>query len=623
MPSFKTAAIWAERWWRSAQSLGSSPSLPRAARSGAGAARGDRITRAAIAGALGLLTCVALLPCLDNGFVATWDDGPNLLENARLRTLDGSSLAWAWRTFLLGVYQPLAWWLFLAEYAVWGLRPWGYHLVSLLWHAANAILVFHLTCALLERARPDLAAADRTFGAALAAALFAVHPLRVEVVAWASCQPYLPCVFFCLLALLVYLRASSAGSDRLRLLVLAWVLFLVALGFKSLAVPLPFVMLVLDVYPLRRLGAGRGPAARGVWLEKLPFFLLAGLFAAIAYWARSSVEVVTRPRSLSARVAQACYAVAYYPIETLVPTGLTPFHPISARVNLGTPWFQACAAGVVVLSLALLLLRRRRPGLSAAWVSYLLCLAPSSGIVAIGSMLVADRYSYLATIAGFVLAAAAFATLRTRGSGVPLHRVVAVLGLTLLVSLLPLTWRQCRIWRSSEAAWADSAARFAEAVRADPASAEAHHNLGMALFYCRRFDEAIAQFQRALALDPALASAQGSLGQALIESGRPDEAMAALAEAERLDPENPEVHGALASLWIQQRRLERAQAEYREALKREPNRAIWHAGLGVVFFRQGDLDAAAAELAEAVRLDPDDLRVQDQLRQVRRRQGRR
>jgi Flp pilus assembly protein TadD len=109
----------------------------------------------------------------------------------------------------------------------------------------------------------------------------------------------------------------------------------------------------------------------------------------------------------------------------------------------------------------------------------------------------------------------------------------------------------------------------------------------------------------------------------LLESGRPDEALAALARAERLDPENPEIHGALALLWIQQRRLDRAEAEYREALKREPNRGAWHAGLGVVFFRQGDLDAAASELAEAVRLDPDDLRVQDQLREVRRRQGRR
>ena len=290
----------------------SSTSVPRGSLSVVGPVRPDRLHRAGVAGALGLLTLVAFLPSLGNGFVATWDDGPNLLENPHLRTLGWPSFAWAWRTFLLGVYQPLAWLLFFAQYAVWGLEPWGYHFVSLLGHSANAILFFLLTRALLERARPDLADRDRTVGAALAAALFAVHPLRVEVVAWASCQPYLPCAFFCLLALLVYLRASTEGP-RLRLLAVCWVLFLAALLFKSSAVPFPLMLLVLDVYPLRRLGA------RGVWLEKVPFFVLGGLFAAVAYRARSSLEVVTQTRSLSSRLAQVCYSIAYYPIKTVAP----------------------------------------------------------------------------------------------------------------------------------------------------------------------------------------------------------------------------------------------------------------------------------------------------------------
>ena len=181
-----------------------------------GSARAAYRLRRAGSPAPSAATLVAFLPSLDNGFVATWDDGPNLLENPHLRGLGWPSFSWAWRTFLLGVYQPLAWLLFFAQYAVWGLEPWGYHLVSLLGHAVNAILFFLLTRALLERARPDLADRDRTFGAALAAALFAVHPLRVEVVAWASCQPYLPCAFFCLLAaarVSPRLRRRPAASD--------------------------------------------------------------------------------------------------------------------------------------------------------------------------------------------------------------------------------------------------------------------------------------------------------------------------------------------------------------------------------------------------------------------------
>ena len=178
-------------------------------------------------------------------------------------------------------------------------------------------------------------------------------------------------------------------------------------------------------------GPGRLPApaarrcARGVWLEKVPFFVLGGLFAAVAYQARSSLEVVTQTRSLSSRLAQVCYSIAYYPIKTVAPAGLMPFHPIRSGANLGEPVFQLCAASVVGLSITLFLLRRRWPGMLAAWVSYLLLLAPNSGIVRMGSMLVADRYSYLATMGGFVLAAAGVAELRTWGSSRRLNLGIA------------------------------------------------------------------------------------------------------------------------------------------------------------------------------------------------------
>jgi tetratricopeptide (TPR) repeat protein len=579
----------------------------------------DRTRRGFFAGALGLLTLVAFLPCLNNGFVATWDDGPNLLDNPHLRSLGWPSFAWAWRTFLLGVYQPLAWLMFFAQSAVWGREPWGYHLVSLLWHASNSVLFFLLTCALLDRTRPDFAAPDRTLGAAVAAALYAVHPLRVEVVAWASCQPYLPCVFFSLLCVLVYLRAPVAGRDRLRRLVVCWVLFLAALLSKSLAVPLPLVLVVLDVYPFRRLGPG--PAARAVWLEKVPFLILSGLFAVVAYRARSSLESYAHARSLSSRLAQVAYSIVYYPIKTVAPTGLLPFHPIPSGANLGEPLFQLCAAGVVVLSIALFLTRRRRPGLLAAWVSYLLLIAPTAGIVPIGSMLVADRYSYLATMGGFVAAAGGIAALRSRSGGRSLNLASTGVGLALILGVLPLTWRQCRIWSSAEAAWTHTARCFEDAVRSDPASAEAHHNLGIALYYCGRLDQAIAEFHAALKRDPTLASTQGSLAQALIDSGRDDEAMTALCEALRLDPKNPDYQGSRALLLIRRGHLDEARAGYLSALREQPRSANWHAGLGIVLFRQGRIAEAAAELSEAVRLNPDEPHFQDQLRQVRRRQG--
>jgi tetratricopeptide (TPR) repeat protein len=312
-----------------------------------------------------------------------------------------------------------------------------------------------------------------------------------------------------------------------------------------------------------------------------------------------------------------CYSIAYYPIKTVALVGLMPYHPIRSSANLGEPLFQICAAGVVGLSLTLFLLRRRWPGMLAAWVSYLVLLAPNSGIVRMGSMLVADRYSYLATMGGFVLAAAGFARLRTWGSAQRLKPGITGVGLVLILLLVPLSWRQCRIWSSSEATWTYSAACFTEAVRTDPTSADAHHNLGVALYYCHRLDEAIDQFHIALELDRTLVSSRGSLAQALVDSRRYDEAMVVLSEAVRLDPNDPDIHGALALLLVRQGHLDQAQAAYRAALRLQPHSANWHAGLGVVLFREGRIDDAARELSEAVRLNPDDQHFQDQLRQVR------
>jgi tetratricopeptide (TPR) repeat protein len=302
-----------------------------------------------------------------------------------------------------------------------------------------------------------------------------------------------------------------------------------------------------------------------------------------------------------------------------------PFHPIRNGASLDEPLFQLCAASVLGLTIILFLLRRRWPGLLTGWVSYLLLLAPNSGIVRIGTMLVADRYSYLATMGGFVVAAGGIAALRSWGSA--RWRLVksggTVVGLVAILSLLPVSWRLGRVWNSSEAAWTYSAGCFARAVRAAPRSAEARHNLGIALFYCRRLDEAIRELRTALALDPSLAETYGSLAQALIESGRNDEAMAALSEAVRREPDDPDVHGARAFFLVKQGRLDEAKTEYLEALRGQPHSASWHAGLGVVLYRQGRIDAAAAELSEAVRLNPDDRYAQDQLRQVRQAQRRR
>src|SRR5271165_2503721 len=199
------------------------------------------------------LSSWAFWPLLQNDFVA-WDDDKNFLSNPSFRGVNFRSLGWAWTTFHLGVYQPLAWIIFEIEYSIWGLAPWGYHLLSILEHLAVTSALWLLVFRLVRRARPGVVQSQACLAALAATVLFAVHPLRVEVVAWVSCQGYLPCALLALLAVLFYERAAD-GPRRLLLAELApsLGLFLASLLCKATSLGLPVALFALDLYPLGRI----------------------------------------------------------------------------------------------------------------------------------------------------------------------------------------------------------------------------------------------------------------------------------------------------------------------------------------------------------------------------------
>ena len=290
---------------------------------------------------LALIVIYAFIPVLDNGFV-NWDDDENFLDNPYFRGLGAAQVKWAWTTFWLGVYQPLAWLLFEAQYVFCQLDPRGYHLTSLLLHVANAVVLYVLTVALLVRCRTDSCLESPwtcSLGAGLATALFAVHPLRVEAVAWASCQPYLPCVLFSMLAVLAYLRAFPTGSSpRWGWLVGSFLLFVAALLFHAVAVSLPAVLLILDVYPLRRFGDGPGrwfgASARRALLEKVPFVMTSLLFMGLAIAAKPQSRFPVEHYDASGGIAQACYGIWFYILKTVLPLDLIALYPLPKEIEL-------------------------------------------------------------------------------------------------------------------------------------------------------------------------------------------------------------------------------------------------------------------------------------------------
>lgn len=466
-----------------------------------------------------LLTLAAFLGVLQNGFV-NWDDPVNFLDNPGYRGLGPSQLTWMFTTFHMGHYIPLTWLTLGADYVVWGMDPTGYHLTSLLFHAATALCFYAVARRLFARALPaHTSPADIALGAATAALFFSVHPLRVESVAWVTARRDVVSGLFFMLALLAWLRSVDAPrATRLRWYAGSLALFAGALLSKALAVGLPVVLVVLDVYPLRRLGGGRGWRDREVWLEKLPYFLMAAAGAGIAIAAtpasaRASLEAL----GVGSRALVAAYGMAFYLAKTALPVGLSPLYAFVTSVNWA---LLASLAGAAVFVVAM---RRRWPALAGAGVVYVALLLPTLGFFAVGPQPVADRYSYLPCL-GWTLVAGGLAA--RPGAGARVVRVVAAGALALL---LVLTMQQVQIWRDSITLWS-------RAVALEPGNRFARINLGGAYASAGRTADAIAQYREVLKLSRDKAPWYEVLGWLYASSGHLAEGLPLLLEALRLEP---------------------------------------------------------------------------------------
>ena len=465
------------------------------------------------------ITLAAFLGVLQNGFV-NWDDPVNFLDNPRYRGLGVSQLTWMFTTFHMGHYIPLTWLTLGADYLVWGMDPMGYHLTSLLFHAATALCFYAVARQLLARALPArTSAADIALGAATAALLFSVHPLRVESVAWVTARRDVVSGLLFMLALLAWLRyVESPGAPRPRWYAASLVCFGCALLSKALAVGLPVSLLALDVYPLRRLGGARGWRVKEIWLEKLPYFLMAAVAGGVAIAATpASAKASLEAMSLGSRALVASYGLAFYLVKTVLPLRLSPLYAFVTSVGW-TLVASLLAAAVLVVAM-----RRRWPALAGAGVVYVALLLPTLGFFATGPQAVADRYSYLPCL-GWALAGGGLVGWPWAGS-----RIVRVAAAGALALLLLLTMQQVQIWRDSVTLWS-------RAVALEPGNRFARINLGGAYAAEGRTPEAIDQYRQVLELSRDKAPWYEVLGWLYARSGHVAEGLSYLLEALRLEP---------------------------------------------------------------------------------------
>jgi Tfp pilus assembly protein PilF len=551
-----------------------------------------------------LITLCAYLPLAQNRFVE-WDDNMNFTQNANYRGLGPKQLSWMFTTFYGTVYQPLAWATLGLDYLLWELNPTGYLFHNLALHLGTTLLLYFIALRLLRSAisirdQGGLVPWDRYY-AALAALIWAVHPLRVEAVAWASNRSYvLPGLFFAA-ALLMYLRACDAGAyDRRRLFRFAGAasLFACSLLSKAIGLGFPLLLLLLDVYPLRRLGGRRGwwnKQTRPVWLEKLPFLLLAIPFALISLAAKArygSLASMTH-FDLSERFAQAAFGTMLYLYKTLVPVPLSPFYLQRGRYPSGPEGALLFGSIAAVLILASLLLRKRFPGLLAGWIGYLILLGPVAGIARYGNQVASDKWTYLACMGWPIVAAGG------------MHRVrspwAIAAGVAIVLGLGVGTGRQVLVWRDTMGLWSHT-------LRMEPTCDLAHVGRGTAMEKGKeaRKERAMQHYRHALKIAPDNGAAHNNLGLALALEGRADEALTHLYRSLGIKAK-PELHCNIARLLESggdregsRRHYEEAVRMYGEALEKDPEAMEPLKGAAVAWAQLGAFGKAEELFRKAI-----------------------
>ena len=557
-------------------------------------------------GAALLVSALAILPFLPTlgGRFLNWDDGINFVTNPGFRGLGWAQLRWMATTTLLGHWIPLTWLSLGVNYALGGLDPLGYHLGNLLLHAANAAVLYVIAKRLLAAAWGAAVPEPALIGAAaFAALLFAVHPLRVESVAWITERRDLLSGLFFLAAVWAYLRAVwDAPAPRPGWRALSLAAFTAALLSKASTLMLPAVLLLLDVYPLGRRARGLQALVR----EKVPYLALAAPAAAIALLAQRSGWAMTSygDVGLPGRLALMTYSFTFYPWRWLWPVGLSPMYELPVTVNPFGWRFLLPLAAFPAITVALYAVRRRWPAGLAAWVYSALMVLPVSGAAHSGFQLAADRYSYLSGLGFAVLAGGAVVLAQQAADSGRLRRgLAAALMATAVVVVVLLgagTWRQSRVWHDSETLW-----RWAVSV--DPECALCHNNLGSALAVGAPSNpiavaEAETHFRRAIALRPERDEPYNNLGGTLALQGRLDESAAAFREFLSRRPNVGSAAAALGSIYVRQGRFSEAIPLLRRGLRLDPRLEGARRDLALALDRQADVSKRQGNAAEAARL---------------------
>ncbi|MFZ0918088.1 MAG: tetratricopeptide repeat protein [Candidatus Udaeobacter sp.] len=566
-----------------------------------------------IAAALAIVTLAIYGQVLGHQFISL-DDGAYIKDNPMVnRGITLAGLGWAFTTFYAVNWHPLTWITHMIDSQLFGMNAGGHLLVNALIHVANTLLVFWFLLRTTHARWPS----------ALVAALFALHPLHVESVAWAAELKDTLSTFFGLLSLIAYVRYAEAPSSSRYV----WTAITLALGLlaKPMLVTWPFLMLLLDYWPLDRvsgqparrgLGKGEWPAVRGLVVEKIPLFALVAASAVMTLIAQShggAVRTLARD-PVALRLSNALVSYAKYLLLTIWPNDLAVYYPFAPT---GIPVWQIIGAALLLIGITVFCLFQRKsaPYLIVGWLWFLGTLVPVIGLVQVGEQTMADRYFYIPSIGLFIAVVFGLADIAKNCRVAP--SLSAVMASAVLLVLATLTNAQIRRWR-------DSFTLFEHALVVTPPNLAVENSLGHALAKSGRYDEAAVHFEKTLRIDPNCYDGLEGMGVTRALQGRLPEAIehfqAAIRpqphRASQLAPKEANTRIYLAAALAQLGRFPEAIEQLNEALRLNPNVAEAHNYLGLALLASGKARESIPEFEAALRLKPELKSAADNLRRA-------
>jgi len=589
-----------------------------------------------------LLICLFLMVIMLSVFLQVqhyefvgFDDNEYVTENRHVQTgLTSGNVTWAFTTFHAGNWHPLTWISHMLDCQLFGLKPGMHHLVNLFFHVANTILLFLV----LHRMTKAL------WQSAFVAAIFALHPLHVESVAWVAERKDVLSTFFWMLTMGAYV--FYVEKQELKRYFLAIFFFALGLMAKPMLVTLPFVLLLLDYWPLRRLQVEKlsvsehkqsenslkprhkkkerrknaikaertnntemqtlqRPTIGHIILEKVPFFVLSLASSIVTYMAQQKGGAVRslQSYSLPVRVANALVSYCAYIWKTIWPDSLAVLYPhpgtLPAWEVVGSVLFLAITTYLVIKTM------RRCPYLTTGWLWYMGALVPVIGLVQVGVQAMADRYTYVPLIGVSIMVAWGFPELLKKWR----HRnaTLATVAVIMLCIFSFVSWKQVQYWQNSTTL-------FKHTLEKTSKNALILNNMGNVLEDRGRIDEAIAHYTEALRIDPSLADSYNNIGLALTKLGRADEAVPNFLKAIKINPKNAAAHYNLGTVLASQGKLDEAVYHFRESIRIKPDYAKAYNNLGNALLLERKIDEAIDCYREALHIEPDYKLARDNLK---------